>query len=310
MRTRTHRPTPARRWVAAGLLTALAGLTACTGPGSGDESGGSTAEPMAADSGMGSSRRPAGRNAGVAADAAVPTRSLVATRSVVMTGQLALTAPDLAQVRRQIGELLRAAGGSVDRERSFDDDAGRPERVTLVLRIPVRRFDATRHAIERLGKRTSSTSTTKDVTTQVIDVAERVQTLQNSLDRLQRFQRSAQDASTLIRFEDQITRRQSELQSLEAQQSYLADQTSKSTLTVQLSTPETYVAPPGALDEAGFLSGLRGGWQALLGFGIVVLTVLGAALPFVVALGLVGVPAWVLLRGLRRRSRTPAPDSP
>jgi hypothetical protein len=227
-----------------------------------------------------------------------------------MTGRLSLTSPDLAGVRREIGELLRAAGGSIDSERTTDDRSGRPERSTLVLRVPVRRFDATRHAIERLGKRTSSTSSAKDVTTQVIDVAERVQTLRNSLDRLQRFQATAQDASTLIRFEDQITRRQSELQSLEAQQAYLVDQTSMSTLTVQLSTPETYVAPPGALDDAGFLSGLRGGWQALVGSGIVVLTVVGAALPFLGALTLVGVPSWLLLRGLRRRRRTPAADGP
>lgn len=290
-------------FVAAALLVTL---TACSG-GSSDSSDSSSEAGGTSDLAAGSSRSVVGE---ASAAKAVPSRSLVRTRSVIMTGRLELTASDLSEVRRQIGELLGAAGGSVDRERSVDDTAGRPESTTLVLRIPVRRFDATRHAIERLGKRTSSTSSTKDVTTQVIDVAERVQTLQNSLDRLQRFQRSAQDAATLIRFEDQITRRQSELQSLKAQQTYLADQTSMSTLTVTLSTPETRVASPGALDEAGFLSGLRGGWQALVGFGIVVLTVLGAALPFLMTLTLVGVPLWVLLRGLRRRRRPATPDSP
>jgi hypothetical protein len=289
--------------VAAGLLVVLAGLTACSGAAN-DSSGGSMSTEQAPDA----ARDSAGRAAASVAGRPAPSRSLVRTRSVVMTGQLSLTSPDLARVRREIGELLRAAGGSVDSERSTDDRSGSPERSTLVLRIPARRFDATRHAIERLGKRTSSTSSTKDVTTQVIDVAERVQTLQNSLDRLQRFQRSARDVSTLIRFEEQITRRQSELQSLKAQQSYLADQTSMSTLTVELSTPETYVAPPGALDDAGFLSGLRGGWQALVGVGIVVLTGVGAALPFLVALGLLGLPAWLLVRGLRRRRPAPAPE--
>lgn len=289
--------------MAAGLLVVLAGLTACSGAAN-DSDGGSMSTEQAPDPARGS----AGRATASVADRSAPSRSLVRTRSVVMTGQLSLTSPDLARVRREIGELLSAAGGSVDRERSTDDRSGSPERSTLVLRIPVGRFDATRHAIERLGKRTSSTSSTKDVTTQVIDVAERVQTLQNSLDRLQRFQRSAEDVSTLIRFEEQITRRQSELQSLKAQQSYLADQTSMSTLTVELSTPETDVAPPGALDDAGFLSGLRSGWDALVGVGIVVLTGVGAALPFLAALGLLGVPAWLLWRGLRRRRPAPAPD--
>ncbi len=58
----------------------------------------------------------------------------------------------------------------------------------------------------------------------------------------------------LLRYEDQITERQSELQSLKAQQSYLADQTSMSTITVYLSTPEKYVPPPDALEDAGFLA--------------------------------------------------------
>ena len=48
----------------------------------------------------------------------------------------------------------------------------------------------------------------------------------------------------LLDFEDKITTRQAELQSLTAQQSYLADQTSMSTITLSLSVPEKYVAPP------------------------------------------------------------------
>ena len=50
-----------------------------------------------------------------------------------------------------------------------------------------------------------------------------------------------------------------------ARRSYLADQTSMSTITVTASTPEKYVAPPSALQDAGFLAGLTGGWHALGG---------------------------------------------
>jgi hypothetical protein len=132
-------------------------------------------------------------------------------------------------------------------------------------------------------------------------VTERVQTLRNSLDRLQRFQRAARDAGDLVRLEQQITTRQSELQSLVAQQSYLADQTSMSTITVVLSRPEVTVAPPGALDDAGFAAGLAGGWQALGDVLVVVLTALGAALPFLLAGALLGLPAVLLVRVLRRR---------
>lgn len=292
--------------MAAGVLVALAGLTGCSGGSEGQA--GQAGQPAGDVAATGSGRDMTGP---VAAKPAVAGRSEVRTRAVVRTGEVSLTAEHLASVRRSLDRLLAAAGGSVDRERSTDDRSGRPERMTLVLRVPVRRFDATREAIERLGRRMSSSSTGTDVTTEVIDVTERVQTLQNSLDRLQRFQRSAVDVGDLLRFEGQITRRQSELQSLKAQQAYLADQTSMATLTVRLSTPERYVAPPGVLDDAGFLAGLRGGWHALVGVVVVAVTVLGAALPFLVTLTLVGVPVWLLLRcRRRRRHRTPATGSP
>ena len=159
--------------------------------------------------------------------------------------------------------LLASVGGSVDREETTNARDGSIDRSRLVLRVPVEKFDETKRALGRLGKLTSSTESEKDVTTEVIDTGERVQTLQNSLDRLQRYQRSAKDVTALIRYEDQITARQSELQSLKAQQTYLTSRTTMSTITLDLSTPETYVAPPGALDDAGFLAGLQGGWHAL-----------------------------------------------
>ena len=155
----------------------------------------------------------------------------------------------------------------------------------------------------------SSTESAEDVTTRVIDVDQRVRTLRNSLADLHRFQRSATNVRDLLRYENDITSRQSELQSLTAQQRYLSDQTAMATITVQLSTPAHYVPPPGPLAHAGFLAGLRGGWHALVDLGVVAVTVLGAALPFAVIVALVGVPVWVGLRALVRRRRTASADT-
>ena len=46
----------------------------------------------------------------------------------------------------------------------------------------------------------------------------------------------------------------------------------------------------------GFLSGLEGGWNALVGVLLVAITVLGAVLPFAALVALVLVPAYVVLR--------------
>ena len=75
------------------------------------------------------------------------------------------------------------------------------------------------------------------------------------------------------------------------------------TITLNLSLPDKYVPPPDALEDAGFLSGLKAGWNALGDFVVVGLTVLGALLPFLVAGLVLGVPTWIGVRALLRRRR-------
>ena len=299
MRNRTLKLT-----MAAGVLVAL---TACSGGSSNSSamdagSGGSLAAPKAGSDSPGSTEERAARGAN---------RTVVTPKAIIRTGELSLTAKDLAKVRDDIDALMAAVGGSVGSEKSSHDRHGRLEQSTVVLRVPVERFQAAKTALMKMGRLQTSDETSKDVTTQVIDVEERVQTLQNSLDDLQRFQRSAKDVKDLLDFEEKITQRQSELQSLEAQQAYLTDQTSMSTITVHLSTPEKYVPPPDALEGAGFLAGLKAGWNALADVFVVSLTVFGAVLPFLGVALLVGVPAWFGVRALvRRRKATPPAEAP
>ena len=298
----------ARTAVAALVLATLGGLTACSGADSesssaGDSGGMSAPEPASA--AQDEARDSAGSREAVNRGSGEVRSAVIRSTSVIRVAEISLTSKDIASVRAKIDDLLTSVGGSVDQDETTTDRRGRINGSMLVLRVPVAQFDAVQEDLQRLGTLRSSTETGKDVTTEVIDVAERVQTLRNSLDRLQRFQRTSNDVDDLIRYETEITRRQSELQSLEAQQAYLADQTSKSTIRVHLSRPGTS-AEPGGLDDAGFLAGLQAGWRALLGFLVVAVTVVGALLPFAVVALLVGVPVWLGLRALLRRRRAPA----
>jgi len=257
-----------------------------------------------------------GRDAGVTRDESAPesapgalNRTLVQTRAVIKTGEIATTSKDLEKVRQEVDRLLFGFGGQLAGEQTSHDDTGKIERSTLILRVPVAKFDAAMDALEKLGRMKSSDSTSKDVTTEVIDVDERVETTQDSLDRLQGFLRTSQNIDDLIRFEREITTREAQLQSLTAQQAYLNEQTSMSTITLYLSTSKAYIEPPGALDDAGFLAGLESGWNALTVFAVATLTVVGAVLPSAVALALLGFPTLLLVRSLARRRATFA-DNP
>ncbi len=291
MRTRT------RLLASAVLLSAVATLTGCTG--------GSAGQKSASDAGGSTS---AGSTS-VSRTVATPDRADVAptalqTRAVVRTGELSLASKDPGAVLARVQGLLVRVGGTVQKERTTHTRSGRVEDSTLVVRVPVARFETTRRQLSRLGRVLDSTESAQDVTTRVIDNRERVRTLQTSLDRLQRFQRAATDTKDLLSIEQQITDRQAELQSLTAQRDYLASQTSMSTLTLRLTRPEVTPQTPGALDDAGFGSGLSGGWHALVAVAVVGLTGLGAAIPFAPVLALVALLAWWLRR--RRSAAVPS----
>ena len=297
-----------RHLVAAGVIVTLGSLAAC-GAGSGDSG---SADTGSTSSGGRAVAEPAPDEAASADHKSAPgaNRTVVRARSVVTTGEVALTSKNLERVRAEVDALVTALGGSVDNEQTANDRHGKVERSTLVLRVPVDKFTVAKKSLMRMGKLKTSHVSSKDVTTQVIDIDERVQTLQASLDNLQTYQRGAKDVKDLLDYEEKITARQSELQSLQAQQAYLADQTSMATITLYLSVPDKYVPPPDLLEDAGFLAGLRAGWHALVDVGVVGLTVLGAMLPFLLAGSLLGVPLWIGLRALLRRRRTTLPPAP
>jgi hypothetical protein len=248
-----------------------------------------------------------GRAAGSSSGTA--NRPTAQTRAVIRRGEVALVTKEMNRARTEIDDLLAGLGGYLASEDTFNDRSGRPERSVLVMRVPEPAFDEAMRALAGIGRTERTDRRSKDVTTEVIDVDTRVATQEASLARLQRFLRQASDVDDMIRLESEIATRQASLESLKAQQKYLADQTSLSTITVRLRTPAA-PPPPKPAQEAGFVVGLANGWAALKAVLVAGATVAGVLLPFLVALALVGVPAWLLARGAARRRGQAPPLAP
>jgi hypothetical protein len=293
------------RLALAGVLTLLS-LTGCSGGG---DSGASAAAGGAADSLAAPAAQPAGSTRLADGSTAVDAATVVEQRAVVKKGDLAVRTPDPQQARDHVDVLLTRLDGSIDDEQTAYDKHGRIQDSELVLRVPVASFTTAMDELERLGTVVHSTSSAQDVTTQVIDVHQRLRTLRISLHDLNSFQRRAANINQLLRFESAITQRRGEYQSLKAQRNDLVGQTSMSTIHLDLSVPPTHTAP-GPVHHAGFVTGLRHGWNALIGTVMVALTVVGAVLPFAVVLALVGVPLWWWGRRLwrTRPARGPATE--
>lgn len=307
----TPRPSQVAALFAAVLLVTLAG---CTGSGGADV-GLSAAEDAAGGSSGDSRSAPAAQESSDSQRAGA-NRTTIQTRAVIQTGVISLTNPDLDRARQEATLLLDRFGGFVAEEQTSHDKRGKVASSRLVVRVPSSGFTAAMEAFSGLGKVEVAEQTSEDVTTEVIDVEARVRAQELSLRELEGFLQRSAALEDIIRLESEIAKRQQELDSLKARQTYLEDQTTMSTITVHMSTPPPVVKPPEALDDAGFLAGLKGGWNALKIFFVAVSTMLGAALPFIVVLAVAGVPLWLLARALTRRrlgllEPTPAgPETP
>jgi hypothetical protein len=292
------------------LLLLLLAVAACSGSGT-DAMSEKAADGGAADSGAVAEAPQALSEAESAsgADAAALRRSTVQTRAVIRTGSVFVVTKDLSEARAKVDRMLVRLDGYISQEQSDSDARGRPESSTLQLRVPEPAFDETMSELKGLGRLEEATRDSEDVTTQVIDIDSRVSTQEASLRRLESFLGRAVDIDDVIRLESEIARRQAELESLKAQQKYLADQTSLATITLYLSTPDVIVEPPSRLEDAGFLAGLRSGWNAMKVLLVGTATVLGALVPFAVALLVLAVPVWLLVRASahRRAALRPAP---
>ncbi len=306
----------------AGVLTAIAmtaALAACssssdmgTMAGTSDAAAGDVDAPSseASSAPMGSDSTMSDRSAlssqvspkATASDEATPAQQ----RAVISTGTVSLRSPDVAQARRDVQRVVDAQQGSVSEENTETDDDGTTSYARLVVRVPSAKFAAAMTELETTAELRASNRGSEDVTTQVIDTEVRVRAQQASLRRVELLLSRAQSIKDIIWIESQLTTRQAELDSLKSQQSWLKDQTSLSTITVDITTVSKKEAEKKDKDEAGFLVGLTGGMKALAGAGSALATIAGALLPFAVLLALLGFPLWLLRRRLSagRTART------
>lgn len=227
-----------------------------------------------------------------------PPSSSTLTEQIVRTGDITVDVDDITSAANRITSVISAADGNVGSDQRYGDAADGS--ADLVLRIPPDRFDDVLETISDLGEESSRSVAAQDVSTAVADVDARVESLQNSVDRLLALAAQAVSLSDLITIESELSYRQSELESLQAQQRALEDQVALATLSVRL----TASSEPDD-EDTGFLAGLGDGWNALLGFGSGLISIIGLLLPWLVLLVVIAVPLWFLVRH-RRSSAAPA----
>lgn len=297
--TATPRRTSSRAVAAAGLAGLVLVLTGCSGGEGGSDAG--LAEPASAGADREFSATGEAADTASTQNGPAKTRDLLSERAVISTGVVSLRSEDASGTRADVLRILDVHRGQVTDEETSTDGAGAVERSRMVLRVPVADFYETVEELEQVAELESSDKSSENVSLQVIDTEVRIRAQERSLRRIEVLFDRAQTVRDIVSIESELNRRQAELDSLKSQQSYLADQTSMSTITVYIEQTDEPVEKKAKADEAGFLAGFDGGWSALRAFATVVATIAGALLPWLVVLAVLGVPVWLVTRRVVRR---------
>ena len=243
--------------------------------------------------------------AGKAAGKGLLPANLQTARAVIKRASLTVRTTQVAPALARAEAIVAGVGGFVAEERTEANRAGNARFSTLSIRVPVGDYPTVLSQLSRLGTLVQQSRNESDVTAEVVDVDSRVASAEASIKRIRLLLDRAQDLGDVISLESELATRQADLEALEAQRAYYADQTTLATIDLTLVSPEDG-PPPAPEDDAGFLGGLSAGWHALLALLSGLATGLGALLPFALLALLIGVPLWLLWKSLRQRRVAPA----
>jgi Domain of unknown function (DUF4349) len=220
-------------------------------------------------------------------------------RDVVTTGTIVLAVSDVAAASNKFADLAKESGGRVDRrtESTAEESDDAIPTAELTLRIPSAKLDDFLTRAKGVGTVTSLSISHDDVTAQRVDQDARINALQTSVTRLTDLMKTASSTTDLLQAEEQLSKRQAELDSLRSQRATLGDQISYATITVSLS-PE-----PAALPRTGFGEAIHSGWTALLAVIHGAVLAAGFLLPWLPVLAVLLAAVYVLRRWVLRRSR-------
>jgi hypothetical protein len=291
------------------LLAAATVLAGCSGGGANSESGGTAKSMSAGDS--------AGRQADAPGAVAGPTKApssdagggsgtrtsarvVPITRAVVYRGSITVRVKDVSAAVLRAESFATGVEGLVyAEETSSEPGRKRASTATMTLKVPPSEFRPVLGQLGGLGKQLSRSQTAEDVTSQAVDIEARLRSQRASVARLRALIDKATTVGAVVQVESELSQREADLESLEAQQKRLGELVDLATINVNFVAPDVKVAPPVKKDNLGFLPGLRNGFSALVAAVVVALTVAGALLPFLFVLALIGVPAWLVLRSRR-----------
>jgi hypothetical protein len=231
-------------------------------------------------------------------------------RMVIRTAQLAIEVGDIEAALAQVRSIAQQGSGFVSGSNTHIEKVNNQDRTVADLTIQVRSetVDQSLSALRALGKVSTETSGSQDVTEEYVDLDSNLRNLQASETAILKLMDKATRIEDVLALQRELTNVRGQIERIMGRKRFLERRTDFATISLSLRLPPLEGARPivgGAWDPAAVAAR---GWQASLavlrGFAEIVIVVLAFSWWLVPIVGL-GAYVW-----LQRRRPRPAPAAP
>ena len=236
-----------------------------------------------------------------------------ADRLVVMSAAMALRVAKLGEAVTSVRRIATASGSQIANLSIYTGDpapspiplseqdgapqATGPGTADITLRVPAKKLASVEKQLTGLGTVLTQSIAEDDVTQEHIDLAARLKNLRAEEVRLRSFLDDATKVSEMLEVERELARVRGEIESMQAQLTYLERQAAMATLTLTLSEPGPVVSP--GSEGWGLADAVTRGVQTAAALVRAAITTIIALIPLIVLVAFVLI-GWRFIR--RRRN--------
>jgi hypothetical protein len=230
-------------------------------------------------------------------------------RMVIRNAQLAIEVSDVEGTIGQVRQIAQQSGGFVSASNTRIETSNGQERhvAELTIQVPSEDVDATLSALRGLGKVSTETSGSQDVTEEYVDLDSNLRNLQASESAILRLMDRAERIEDVVSLQRELTQIRGQIERIQGRKRYLERRTDMATISLSLRLPPGEGSQPGGVWNP--LTYAQRGWQASLTVLRVVAEVALVVLAFswwlIPILALAG---YIVLQ--RRRPRAAPPAAP
>jgi hypothetical protein len=216
-----------------------------------------------------------------------------AEQYLTRNSSISLQGSDVGEMTNSVILITEEFSGVVSQQDMSNESERRYS--TITVRVPDAELETYLDRLATLGEVIFLSTSTLDVTTTVIDLDARIETLNTSIITLTKLQSEAASIADLVAVESELTARTAERDSLVAQREFLQEQIDMSTVYISIA------ADPGAtINSPNFVQGVQDGWNALINTFAAAITFAGFLLPLLTALAVIVVVVAAIRGGMKR----------